>query len=327
MEKIFSGKTLDAAKREALASFAKDGIDEYDVEFEIIEQPVKKLFITKGEFRVKAFVSGKNADVMSLDDIIVNTDIVLKQRAEIPEQDFSGYSEVPEVSESDYVPVTSGVPGQHGRDTRAGHDTRVGHDTRAPRRAVPPQTRTDRAARTPVSTPRRYESGPRKAPTTEFPKDKVLAYVNMIIRGIGVTDYDLQCTQYGGEIKLNVTGERVGSVIGRHGEVLESIQCLAALMKNRCGGEGYKLSLDCNSYRHRRRKALEQIAERTAEKAIRYGKRITLDPMTSYERRVVHSRISNIEGATSSSYGSEPFRKVVVSPSVKNDSSSTAGQE
>ena len=323
MERIFSGKTLDAAKREAIAAFAKDGVEEYDVEFEIIEQPVKKLFITKGEFRIKSFASEKNADVMSLDNIIVNTDIVLKQRTEVPEQDFSSYSEVPEVSDSDYATgtprsTTRRAEPARPRDMRpaprAGYDSRVVSNTGVGHSA----------STTPIPSNRRYESRPLKTQTTEFPKDKVLAYVDMLIRGVGGTSYDVAYTQNGGDVRINITGDKVGGIIGRHGDVLESIQCLASLMKNRCGGEGYKLAIDCNNYRNKRRLSLEQIADRTSEKVLRYGKRITLEPMSSYERRIIHSRVAYIAGVSSSSFGSEPYRKVVIAPKNTDTAKSTA---
>ena len=74
-----------------------------------------------------------------------------------------------------------------------------------------------------------------------------------------------------------------------------------------------RLLLDSNGYREKRRKTLEQLAEKIARSVLRSGRSTTLEPMNPYERRIIHSKISEIEGVTSKSVGEDPYRKVVVS--------------
>ena len=104
-----------------------------------------------------------------------------------------------------------------------------------------------------------------------------------------------------------------GTIIGRRGETLDSIQYLASILVNRDGEEYCRLLLDSNGYREKRRKTLEQLADKIARSVLRSGRSTTLEPMNPYERRIIHSRISEIEGVTSHSVGEDPYRKVVVS--------------
>jgi hypothetical protein len=118
---------------------------------------------------------------------------------------------------------------------------------------------------------------------------------------------------------LDIIGDKLGIVIGRRGETLDSLQYLAILSNNRRDEDGkqYKrISVDCNSYREKRRETLETLANRTANKVLKQGRRITLEPMNPYERRIIHSKVAEIGGVYSSSVGEEPFRKVVISANV-----------
>jgi spoIIIJ-associated protein len=117
-----------------------------------------------------------------------------------------------------------------------------------------------------------------------------------------------------GEIILDVVGDDLGVLIGRHGKTLDGIQTLVAAMTNRKVGFRYPVVVDVEGYRHRRRAKVEQIARRAADKACRNDQPISLRPMTSYERRVVHMVLREDARITTASDGDEPFRFVVVTP-------------
>jgi spoIIIJ-associated protein len=117
-----------------------------------------------------------------------------------------------------------------------------------------------------------------------------------------------------GEIILDIVGDDLGVLIGRHGKTLDGLQTLVAAMTNRSVGFRYPVIVDVEGYRHRRRAKVEQIARRAADKASRNGQPVDLRPMTSYERRVVHMSLRDDPRVTTSSKGDEPFRHVVVSP-------------
>ncbi len=116
------------------------------------------------------------------------------------------------------------------------------------------------------------------------------------------------------EIEINIITTNTYSVIGHRGEVLDSLQCLAGAVAN-TGREDYKrVVVDCESYRNKREDTLKKLAEKLAEKAIRTGRKVTLEPMNPYERRVIHSAVSSNTEVKTQSEGKEPNRYVVFIP-------------
>lgn len=129
--------------------------------------------------------------------------------------------------------------------------------------------------------------------------------------GIEVTITTMR-TENGIRMELR-SQSKSGTIIGRRGETLDSIQYLASILVNKDSEDYCRLLLDSNGYREKRRKTLEQLADKIARGVLRTGRATTLEPMNPYERRIIHSRISEIEGVTSRSVGEDPYRKVVVS--------------
>lgn len=117
-----------------------------------------------------------------------------------------------------------------------------------------------------------------------------------------------------GEIILDIVGEDLGVLIGRHGKTLDAFQTLVAASVNRALGFRHPVVVDVEGYRHRRRAKLEEIGKRAADKAARNGQPVKLRPMSSYERRVVHVFLREDRRVTTASEGDEPFRQVVVVP-------------
>ena len=118
-------------------------------------------------------------------------------------------------------------------------------------------------------------------------------------------------------MNIFLRGDKMGSVIWHHGETLDSIQYLTFLAKNQFGGSEYRINIDAGGYRSKRRDSLEDLAKRTAAKVAKTGRRVTLEPMPSYERRIIHSIVSKIAGVSSTSAGAEPYRKVTINAGGK----------
>lgn len=112
---------------------------------------------------------------------------------------------------------------------------------------------------------------------------------------------------------IDISGDTTGAVIGRRGETLDALQYLASMTANRNDKEYYRITLDSCGYREKRKAILEELARKIAKTVLRTGRTSTLEPMNPYERRIIHSTISEIEGVTSKSIGEEPYRKVVIS--------------
>ena len=116
-----------------------------------------------------------------------------------------------------------------------------------------------------------------------------------------------------GGVNVNLTGGGMGAIIGRRGETLDAIQHLTNYVVNRGSDKHMHISVDAESYRSKREESLTKLAEKMAEKAIKYKRSMALEPMNSYERHVIHTALQNYEGVTTSSTGVEPNRRVVVS--------------
>ena len=117
----------------------------------------------------------------------------------------------------------------------------------------------------------------------------------------------------GGGIRVELSGSSMGAIIGRRGETLDAIQHLTNYAVNRGSEKHTHISVDAESYRSKREESLVHLAEKMAEKVIKYKRSMALEPMNSYERHVIHTALQNYEGVTTASTGTEPNRRVVVS--------------
>lgn len=116
-----------------------------------------------------------------------------------------------------------------------------------------------------------------------------------------------------GAINVNISGSSMGAIIGRRGETLDAIQHLTNYVVNKGSDKHLHISIDAESYRSKREESLTKLAEKMAEKAIKYKRSMALEPMNSYERHVIHTALQNYKGVTTNSTGVEPNRRVVVS--------------
>ena len=112
---------------------------------------------------------------------------------------------------------------------------------------------------------------------------------------------------------VDLVGENLGILIGRRGETLDAIQHLTNYAVNRGSDKHMHISVDAESYRAKREESLVRLAEKMAAKAIKYKRSMALEPMNSYERHVIHTALQDYKGVTTSSTGTEPNRRVVVS--------------
>ena len=150
-------------------------------------------------------------------------------------------------------------------------------------------------------------------PTNEY--DDAKEYLKAMILGIGMEKCEIEVTANDEEINFEVDcGEDYGLVIGRRGETLDALQYLTRMVANH-GKSGYKrVSVNVGDYREKREEALRILARRNAVKAVKSGRSVTLEPMNPYERRVIHTAVQEIKGATSYSTGNDLERRVTIAP-------------
>lgn len=139
-----------------------------------------------------------------------------------------------------------------------------------------------------------------------------IAYLTDVLHALKLENFTITPVMRNGNVVLDISGEKLGVVIGKRGETLDSLQYLTILASNRTEESYCRISIDCNGYRDKRRETLETLAKRTSQKVIKQGRKIALEPMNPYERRIIHSCVAEIEGVSSHSTGVEPYRRVVI---------------
>ena len=147
-------------------------------------------------------------------------------------------------------------------------------------------------------------------------------FIRNIITHMELTDISLSTTEKDNVITLDIEGEDVGFIIGRRGETLDALQYLACLAANRIDPSYKRVVINTGDYREKREKTLEQLGRRLAIKAAKTGRKSSLEPMNPYERRIIHTAVQKVNGATSWSEGENMNRHVVIGPDGKRDNGS-----
>ena len=114
------------------------------------------------------------------------------------------------------------------------------------------------------------------------------------------------------QLRMQMTGEGMSLLIGRRGETLDALQYLTSLNINRGREEYLRVSIDTENYRAKREEALRKLAIRMAGRAKKSGRRVALEPMNPYERRILHSALQDDPDVTTHSEGEEPYRRVII---------------
>ena len=128
-------------------------------------------------------------------------------------------------------------------------------------------------------------------------------------------EVQLVTTEVENGVKINLVGENLGILIGKHGQTLDALQYLANLAVNRGIVENkIRIIIDIEDYRERREETLVNLANRLAEKAKRTGRKIMLEPMNRHERKIIHMALQGNDKISTYSAGDEPYRKVVIEP-------------
>lgn len=155
-----------------------------------------------------------------------------------------------------------------------------------------------------------------------------------LVENMGITA-DIQ-TEYNEDenlITVKFSGDNVGTLIGRRGETLDAIQHITNYVVNSDSGSGDKsrtrINIDAANYRAKRAESLTALAQKVAKKVLQTKRSVTLDPMNAYERHVIHSSLTDFEGISTYSTGTEPNRRVVVAydRSSRADSARDAGKQ
>ena len=125
-------------------------------------------------------------------------------------------------------------------------------------------------------------------------------------------------------IDVSLSGNGMGAIIGRRGETLDAVQHLTNYVINHGRDKRLHINIDAEAYRSKREESLTHLAEKMAEKAIKYKRNMALEPMNSYERHVIHTSLQNYKGVSTASTGEEPNRRVIVIYEKSEDDSDSS---
>jgi len=144
------------------------------------------------------------------------------------------------------------------------------------------------------------------------PDERAKSFLEGLLKHMGVDGTVESRMAEDDVLEMNISGENMGVVIGRRGDTLDALQYITSIAINRGEESHIKVALDTENYRKKRQESLENLAKKVAERVLKYKKSVALEPMSAYERRVIHSTLQGFSGISTYSTGSEPNRKVVV---------------
>ena len=287
-----TGKTVEEARTKACAQLGVEP-DALNVSFEVLEMPQKTGFLGLKLIPAKVRVSVEEPDPAPAPAPKAAPQPVVEAKpAAQPEAAPAPQPAAPAVEEKPQ-PEQPAAPAQP-----------------APEAAQPAAPETE-----PEEQPIEIESNPKVA--------AAVAYLREVIEKMGVQDVTFSAVQKGEATIIRLDGEKLGALIGRRGETMESLSYLASLVANRMEGDYIKLGLDVAGYRGKRESDLTALAQRIGAKVRRTGRSFAMEPMNPYERRIIHSAISSMEGVRSESKGEGRDRRVVIystDPAAQNDS-------
>jgi spoIIIJ-associated protein len=151
----------------------------------------------------------------------------------------------------------------------------------------------------------------------EEPAERVRALVERVVEELDL-DAEVEIDEDEGAITARVEGEDLGLLIGRRGQTIDAVQLICYRAAFRGLKDRKRVIVDAAGYRERQREALARQADQAAERALKRGRPVELEPMSSQERRVVHDQLKDRAGIETYSEGDEPDRYVVVAPLVSD---------
>ena len=272
-----TGKTVDEARANACAKLGVQA-DDINVSYEVLEMPQKTGFLGLKLTPAKVRVTVEEADPVPA------VPVVEEKAAPAPVAEEPKAEEKTPVEEAPAAPAAEEAPAAQPVEEAAA------------------------------------EAAPAEGEEVEVPihieeNNKVKAavdYLREVIARMGVENVTFSAVQKGEATIIRLDGEKLGALIGRRGETMESLSYLASLVANRLEGDYIKLGLDVAGYRDKRESDLTALAQRIGAKVRKTGRSFAMEPMNPYERRIIHSAIGKMEGVRSESKGEGRDRRVVI---------------
>lgn len=157
-----------------------------------------------------------------------------------------------------------------------------------------------------------------KAWLNASPADNAEEFLKNVLNAMNLTNLTVNVEKDEKSINFDIEGEDVGYVIGRRGETLDALQYLTSLVANHAESDYLKVTVNTGNYREKREKTLEILGRKIAFKVAKTGRKVALEPMNPYERRIIHTAVQKVNGVISESEGENANRHVVILPDPKS---------
>ena len=308
-----TARTVEEAIEQGLQEL---GVSIGDVDVLVVEEGSKGLFGLFGSRPAKVRLTVKEAEADPLSDLMLDEPKPAKEKKEQAAKPAASGNEA---GRSRKTNPAGNAAAESGEKKPAG-------DTPAPekKKAKKPAEKKPEAPaeEAPKEEKKKPEIQPMEKPeVTMIPAEELEAdspagiahsFLEELTKLMGVDVTIDMGTDAEGNVYGYINGDTLGVLIGRRGETLDAVQYLTSLKVNR-GREGYvRVTLDTENYRAKREDTLIRLANRMANRALRTGRKVSLEPMNPYERRIIHYALQQTEGVSTHSEGDEPNRHVVI---------------
>ena len=307
-----TGKTVKDAFNKGLAEL---GCTATDVEMQVIEMGSPGLFGMFGKpAKVRLIVKGEDPALdIEMPTLSLDTPSARKPRpekkkeqpkAEKKEEEAApeAVAEAPAAEEETAEAETAQEPKPHKRRSRS----RKHRENNA---SEAPAAEAQEAAPAPIVEREPFIAVPEEEQSETAKSAK--AFLSGLTERMGVP-VEIAICENEEQLRMQMTGENMSLLIGRRGETLDALQYLTSLHVNRSREDYLRVSIDTENYRAKREEALRKLAVRMAGRAKKSGRRVALEPMNPYERRILHSALQNDPEVTTHSEGEEPYRRVII---------------
>lgn len=291
MKEVFTAATIEEAKALAAESF---GVSMDKITFKVLDEVKKGLFRkpsarVQAEYEYPAPVASNESDVPPIKVMVTEDDRKASKAAK--EESKPAPAPAPAPAPVKPEPVVEAV--KEIKEAAAEEPADVyGEEPAAPAKPIDPKAF---AAKT----------------------EAAVNYIVNILEKMGLENVSAVPTEADGGIIIELSADGLSDMIGKKGELLDSLQYLSSLVCNRIDREYFRITTDSCGFRARRKAQLERLAHKLATNVKKSGRTHSLEPMNPYERRIIHAAVSEVEGVTSKSVGEEPYRKVVISSTEK----------
>ena len=308
-----TARTVEEAIEQGLQEL---GVSIGDVDVLVVEEGSKGLFGLFGSRPAKVRLTVKEAEADPLSDLMLDEPKPAKEKKEQAAKPAASGNEA---GRSRKTNPAGNAAAESGEKKPAG-------DTPAPekKKAKKPAEKKPEAPaeEAPKEEKKKPEIQPMEKPeVTMIPAEELEAdspagiahsFLEELTKLMGVDVTIDMGTDAEGNVYGYINGDTLGVLIGRRGETLDAVQYLTSLKVNR-GREGYvRVTLDTENYRAKREDTLIRLANRMANRALRTGRKVSLEPMNPYERRIIHYALQQTEGVSTHAEGDEPNRHVVI---------------